>query len=138
MNKTILMMSCVAILTLGMNNVNAMEIPNMSKHEAGMEEKGKRLAEKLNLSEEQKTQAKAIREADHDKVKDIMQKMEENRKQLNEIRKDNMKKFEELLTPEQKAEFEKIKAEKKEKWKNIKDHKKGGKKFGKKMRGNQD
>lgn len=60
------------------------------------------LEERLNLTDEQKEKAKAIREEGREKLKPIMKEMKELREKADKIRKENMKEFEDILTPEQK------------------------------------
>ena len=84
-----------------------------------------RMAEKLNLTEEQKAQAEKINDEGREKMKPLMDQMKEIRKQMDEIRQDNMEQFEAILTPEQKTAFDNMKKPHHDKdWKDRKDKKK--------------
>lgn len=63
----------------------------------------------LNLTDEQKTKAKEIREQSRKDIEPLMKEMEALREKMDKIREADMKKFESILTPEQKAKLEKIK-----------------------------
>ena len=80
----------------------------MQKHENEMNNK-------LNLSKEQKEQAKKIREEGRTKLAPIMQQMHTLRQQADTVRNENMAKFEAILTPQQKIQFQQIKKEMQEK-----------------------
>jgi len=77
---------------------------NMQKHDNDM-------SNKLNLSKEQKEQAKKIREEGRAKIAPIMQQMHALRQQADKAREENMAKFEAILTPQQKIQFQQIKKE---------------------------
>ena len=79
----------------------------------------KKLAEDLGLTAEQQEKAEAIRKADFEKMKPLMEEMKALREKMDNMRKENLKSFEEILTPEQKEKFEKIIAERKEKMKDM-------------------
>ena len=64
------------------------------------------LAIRLELTDEQREQARKIHEEGREQMKEMHEKMQE-------LRKSNMEDFEKILTPEQKAEFDKIKADRK-------------------------
>ena len=64
------------------------------------------LAEKLNLTEEQKKQADEIRSKGRTEIRELHKKMQE-------LRQQNLEEFEKILTKDQKAKFEVIKEEQK-------------------------
>ena len=112
MNKLVLSLFCGTMLLSGVSFAQAKDIdmrPEPPKIEKMHKMERPALAKKLNLSDEQKEQAKKIREDGREKMK----KMHE---QMQELRKENMAEFEKILTPEQKAEFDKIKSEHKKKF----------------------
>lgn len=83
---------------------------DMEKHHEKMENK---LADDLKLTDEQRAQAKEMRQEARKKIKPLMKEMKGIRQKMDKIRKENMEAFEKILTPEQKAQFDKIKAERK-------------------------
>ena len=74
-----------------------------------------KIADRLNLTPEQRKAVEEQRKADREKLKPLFEQMKEIRKQMGEIRKANMEAFQNILTPEQKAEFDKMMAERKAK-----------------------
>lgn len=106
MNKFIIPVLCCSAIFFSTSNLNAKELskPIVPHNIEQIHHYKPDLAKKLNLSEEQKEQADAIRAQGREEIKKLHQKMQE-------IRKNNMKEFENILTPEQKEEFEKIKSE---------------------------
>ena len=74
-----------------------------------------KIADRLNLTPEQRKAVEKQRKADREKLKPLFEQMKEIRKQMGEIRKANMEAFQNILTPEQKAEFDKMMAERKAK-----------------------
>ena len=74
-----------------------------------------KIADRLNLTPEQRKAVEEQRKADREKLKPLFEQMKEIRKQMGEIRKANMEAFQNILTPEQKAEFYKMMAERKAK-----------------------
>ena len=92
------------------------DFQKMEKHHEKMATK---LAEKLNLNEEQKEKAQEMRKAARQKMKPLLEQMKELRKKMDTLRQDNMKEFENILTPEQKEIFAKIKEERKAKFEKM-------------------
>ena len=90
---------------------------NMEKHHEKM---AKKLAEELNLTEEQQAKAQHMRKNAREKIKPLIDEMKALRKKMDTIREANMKDFEAILTPEQKEIFDKIKAKRKAKFENMK------------------
>ncbi len=135
MKKFLLSAVCASVLTLSSFSVNAQEtddmpLPPPPHHEEMLPHGGKpaprphmirekamrhhdRFAQELGLSEEQKAEAKKIREEGREKVGPLMEEMKQLRQKMDELRKQNMEEFEKILTPEQKSKLEQIKAEKK-------------------------
>ena len=60
------------------------------------------LRTRLNLTKEQRKQARDIRRAGEAKIRPLMDKMEDLRDEMDEVRAQNMEEFEKILTPEQK------------------------------------
>ena len=89
MNTKMLMLTCASILMFGMGNSFANDLSDSDaqtppRHEMQMHHKGgerhtmhgmrgKKLADKLGLSEEQRQKAEAIRKADFEKMKPLME-----------------------------------------------------------------
>ena len=134
MKNILLSAVCASVLTLSSFSVNAQEpkdIPLPPQHHEEMplphgkfaprphmiREKAmrhhERFAQELGLSEEQKAEAKKIREAGREKVGPLMEEMKQLRQKMDELRKQNMEEFEKILTPEQKTKLEQIKTDKK-------------------------
>lgn len=120
MNKLSLSVLCAAMLTCGSalaQTHDDMPPPppehNEKQMEAHHEKMENKLADKLNLSQEQRSQAKEMRQTARKKIKPLMEDMKKIREQIDAIRKENMQAFEKLLTPEQKKQFDEIKAERK-------------------------
>lgn len=126
MNKKYLMMfTAAAILMAGVTSVSAQPLPPIDGAPAPHHEKmemrkakkmppnpekmAEKLAEQLDLSDEQKQKAEEINKQGKEKIKPLMEKMREIRKQMDELRKENMKEFESILTPEQKTKFDALK-----------------------------
>ena len=80
------------------------------------EKMAKRLADKLNLTNEQQQKAEQIRKSGQAKIKPLLDEMMELRQKIDKERRANMEEFENILTPEQKTAFEKLKAEDKAKF----------------------
>ncbi len=91
----------------------------------------KKLAEDLDLSAEQQAKAEAIRKADFERMKPLIEEMKALREKMDNMRKENLEAFKEILTPEQKVKFEKIIAEHEAK---MKDMPKGRHHFGRHMK----
>jgi Spy/CpxP family protein refolding chaperone len=112
MKKNLLMILCAGIISVTMiGDVNAKGHKN--DHRPKIERMHDDLAKKLNLTDEQKEQAKLLRKKDHVEAKELFEEMDKIREKLDNLRKKNMEEFEQILTPEQKSEFEKIKEERK-------------------------
>lgn len=127
MSKKLLLTSVAVIFAMSQFNAMANDnkpIHNQTKpaqieqkmehgknHLPNFEKREQKLAEELNLSDEQKEMAKKIREDGHKKAEPLMKQMKEIRTQLDNLRKENMKEFEKILTKEQLDKFEKIKEE---------------------------
>ena len=149
MKKILLSAVCASVLTLSSFGVNAQEPkdmplppphhdempmprgehgprPHMDKEK--MMQHHEKFAKELGLTEEQKAQAKKIREEGREKVKPLMDEMKQLRQKMDELRKQNMEEFAKILTPEQKTKLEKIKAEKKAMFEKRMAEKKGAKK----------
>ena len=130
MKKLCLTLLCAGMLT-GISNIvlasddETMPPPlpqheqNFEKHHEKMQNK---LADDLQLSEQQRAKAKEMRTAAREKIKPLLDEMKALRQKMDTIRDENMKAFEEILTPEQKETFEKIKAERKAKHEKMKRH----------------
>ena len=133
MKNKFLLSSCLsALLVFGANafateDVAPVDMPPTPHHQQFDGKKmhemhQKKLAEDLGLTAEQQAKAEAIRKADFEKMKPLMEEMKALREKMDNMRKENLKSFEEILTPEQKAKFEKIIAERKEKMKDAPKH----------------
>ena len=86
-------------------------------------EMAKKMADDLNLTEEQQEKAKAIHEKGKKDIEPLMDEMKDLRQKMDEKRRANMEEFEQILTPEQKAKFDEMK-------KNAPEHHKKGEHFG--------
>ena len=128
MNKKFLLMFTATALTLSSFTASANDhkplppmedMPKMEHMEKHMpfnpEVMEAKLADKLGLSEEQRTKAQTIREAGHKKVKPLIKEMKKIRKEMDKLRHENMEEFEKILTPEQKKKFNELKKEMKNK-----------------------
>ena len=128
MNKKFLLMFTATALTLSAFSASAADekklppmehlpkIEHMDKHKFPKPEfMETKLADKLELSEEQRVKAKDIREAGHKKVKPLIEEMKKIREEMDKLRQENMAEFEKILTPEQKKKFEELKKEMKNK-----------------------
>lgn len=121
MKKILLTAVCIAVLSGGLASVKAEEIKNvrnetpkveMTEPKKGMVKRHEKLAERLKLTDEQKTKADEIRKAGREKMNPLIRQEMELRKEMDIIRSQNMEEFESILTDEQKTEFQKIKNEK--------------------------
>ncbi len=85
-----------------------------------MEERHQKMAEKLaddlNLTDEQRQKAKEINENGRKEMEPMMEEMKNIREKMDTKRQENMQEFEKILTPEQKAKFDNMKKEHQEKW----------------------
>ena len=90
------------------------------KHHRG--DMQKELADKLNLTAEQREQAKKIHEEGRAKMKPLMEEAKELHKKMDNLRQENMAEFDKILTNEQKTEMEKIKADFRKKFHHKKPH----------------
>ena len=73
------------------------------------EKMAKRMAKKLNLTEEQQEKASKIRQEGQKKIEPLMDEMKTLREKIDIERKANMEEFEKILTPEQKKIFNEMK-----------------------------
>lgn len=83
------------------------------------------LEDKLNLTDEQKEQAKKIHEEGRKEIEPLMKEMKELREKMDVVRKKNMEEFEKILTPEQKEELDSMKKSFEEKMKKGPRHMRG-------------
>lgn len=129
MNKLMLNLCCAAVLSLSAANVSAaphdemlpppppyeegMKAPQRGDREKFEQKMADKLADKLNLTEEQRAQAEKIRKDGREKVKPLFEEMKQIREKMDKLREDNMLEFEKILTPEQKSKLDEIKAERK-------------------------
>lgn len=140
MNKKLLMMTCASMLLFGAGNAAAqadtpemtpppphhdMPLPPKSHHKMKPGMHTDRLAEELNLTKEQRDKAEALRKADFEKMKPLVEEMKTLREKMDNLRKENMKHFEEILTPEQKTKLDQIMQEHKNKTENFRKGHKG-------------
>lgn len=125
MNKIYLSLLCAGAVLAGAGYVSAdddmmpppppheeMDHPDLhNRLERGPKMRGpERLDEELKLTDEQKAQAKKIREEGREKVKPLFEEMKQIREKMDKLREENMKEFEKILTPEQMAQLETIKS----------------------------
>lgn len=126
MNKKILMLTCASVLMLGANGawaqdtitepMNPPPAPEMQAPKGDMHKmRAEKLANDLNLTEEQRKKAEEIRKADFEKMKPLMEEMKALHEKMDTMRQENMKAFEAILTPEQQEKFAQIKEEHKRK-----------------------
>lgn len=105
MNKFMMSLLCGCAIICAAQTVRAKEdMPPPPPQMELMHKNKPDLAKRLNLSEEQKEKAEAVRLKGREQMKEMHKKMQE-------LRKNNMAEFEKILTPEQKTEFDKIKKE---------------------------
>lgn len=128
MKKSYLTLLCATALLCGTSFAYAaddatMPPPPQTEHHQRMERHHEKMAQKLaddlNLTDEQRAKAKEMRQQAREKIKPLIDEMKEIRKKMDTIRQENMKAFEEILTPEQKETFAKIKTERKAKFKKM-------------------
>lgn len=111
MKKILLTLMCATALVMSAN-ANAKEKRDFPNGEPPRHERmADKLAQDLNLTAEQKTQADKIRKDGREKVKPLMEKVKKIHEEMDKLREDNMKEFEKILTPEQQEKFAQIKAE---------------------------
>ncbi|HSA06727.1 MAG TPA: Spy/CpxP family protein refolding chaperone [Candidatus Gastranaerophilales bacterium] len=149
----------VLVLLLVGNFASAQKNPDMERygkmkqeHKEKFKEKKDEIQNRLNLTEEQKAQAKKFHEEARPEIKPVVEKIKAKRQEIiemkksgasqeqlkakmeemkplideaNRIREKNAQKFESILTPEQKVEFQKIKEEVKQKREQMKEKMKG-------------
>lgn len=128
MNKLMLSLCCAAVLSVSATNASAVPHEEMlppPPHEEGMkglhrgdwkkfeQKMADKLADRLNLTQEQRAQAEKIRKEGREKVKPLFEEMKQIREKMDKLREDNMLEFEKILTPEQKSKLDEIKAERK-------------------------
>ena len=92
----------------------------MVKHHRG--DMQKKLAEKLQLTDEQKAKAEKIHEEGRAKMKPLMKEAKALHEKMDKVRQENMAEFESILTDEQKAEMEKMKQDWRKKFHHKKPH----------------
>ena len=92
----------------------------IAKHHKG--DMQKELADKLNLTVEQREQAKKIHEEGRKKMKPLMEEAKKLHKKMDNLRQENMAEFEKILTDDQKKEMEKIKEDFRKKFHHKKPH----------------
>ncbi|MBR4106043.1 MAG: hypothetical protein IKK52_01940 [Alphaproteobacteria bacterium] len=80
----------------------------MKGHRGDMQ---KELADKLQLTQEQRDMAKKIHEEGREKMKPLMEESKALHKKMDKLRQENMGEFEKILTDEQKQKFEEMKKE---------------------------
>ncbi|MBE6451158.1 MAG: hypothetical protein E7016_04255 [Alphaproteobacteria bacterium] len=112
MNK-ILLSTLLATTVMFSTVVNAAE-PEMAPERAKIEQRAhenraKKMAEELGLTQEQQEQATAIRKQGQEDIKPLMEEMKALRQKIDEKRKANMEEFEKILTDEQKNKFQEMK-----------------------------
>ena len=127
MNKKFLLMFMATSLTLSAFSASASEdkflppMDNLAHVDMDKtmppkpEQMADKLADKLQLSKEQREQAKQLQKDGHKKVEPLMKEMKELREKMDKLRKENMAEFEKILTPEQKEKFSTLKEEMKKK-----------------------
>ena len=122
MKKSYLTLLCATALLCGTSFAYAsdditMPPPPQTEHHQRMERHHEKMAQKLaddlNLTDEQKTKAQQMRKSARAQMKPLLDQMKDLRKKMDLLRQENMKDFENILTPEQKETFAKIKAERK-------------------------
>ncbi|MBP5399496.1 MAG: hypothetical protein J6Y53_03670 [Alphaproteobacteria bacterium] len=130
MRNKFLLSSCLsAMLVFGANafaveDVVPADVPPAPQHQQFEGKKmhemhQKKLAEDLGLTAEQQAKAEAIRKADFEKMKPLIEEMKALHEKMDNMRKENLEAFKEILTPEQKVKFENIIAQHKEKMGNA-------------------
>ena len=130
MKKYLLATICAMTLAMSSNIYAADEHDNtmppppsaeqMMKHRRG--DLQKELADKLNLSEEQRAAAKKIHEDGRTKMKPLMEEARALHEKMDKLRKENMAEFENILTSEQKDKMEQLKQEFRKKMQSRKPH----------------
>lgn len=80
----------------------------MKGHRGDMQ---KELADKLQLTQEQRDMAKKIHEEGREKMKPLMEESKALHEKMDKLRQENMGEFEKILTDEQKQKFEEMKKE---------------------------
>lgn len=111
MKRLILASVCVSLLTLSGAALAGEHQPRADmrpRHEMKIHEE---LAQKLNLTDEQKSKADKIREDGRKQMEPLMQERKALHEKMEKLRKENMEEFEKILTPEQKEAFAKFKEE---------------------------
>ena len=112
--KKYLLTTVCALTVMMSSNVWAQEKTDETMPPPPMEQQAKvnradELADKLQLSTEQREQAKKIREAGRAKIKPLIEESRALHEKMEKLRQDNMNEFEKILTDEQKTQFEKMK-----------------------------
>lgn len=125
MKRLILASVCVSLLTMSGVAMAKRELPAEDmrpRHEMKMHED---LAQKLNLTAEQRTLADKIREDGRRQMEPLMQERKALHEKMEKLRKENMEEFEKILTPEQKEAFAKFKEEHRPPHERMKKHRFG-------------
>ncbi len=106
MKKSLLAAVCVGVLMVSAPVVWAQPLSEKpAHHEMKPHDK---LAEKLKLTQEQKTKAEEIRRKGRAQMEPLIQERKILREKMDAVRKANMEEFEQILTPEQRKEFAEI------------------------------
>lgn len=111
MKRLILASVCVSLLTFSNAALADGQRPfddMRPRHEMKIHED---LAQRLNLTDEQKAKADKIREDGRKQMEPLMQERKALHQKMEKLRKENMEEFEKILTPEQKEAFAKFKEE---------------------------
>lgn len=82
----------------------------------------KELADKLNLTDEQRERAKKIYDEGREQMRPLMEEGRVLHEKMEKVRKENLAEFEKILTDEQKKEFEDMKHGFRKKFHHIKPH----------------
>ncbi len=93
----------------------------------------KELADKLQLTQEQRDLAKKIHEEGREKMKPLMEESKALHEKMDKLRQENMGEFEKILTAEQKEKFEEMKKEFRKEFHHKKPHHRHN--FDKKVKG---
>jgi len=101
--------------------------PGGHRHMPSVDEQTNQLARDLSLTDDQKTQVKAILQDQRDQMKKLMEdssgSREGNWSKMREIREKSSAKIRDLLTDEQKTKYDKLEAERQQ---HMQDRRRGG------------
>lgn len=130
MKKTLLTLT-IASLLLSTSQANAEyhdgehhgrgQMHNKKDFKERMKKHHAKMAKQLNLTDEQKEKAKALREEARKEMEPLMEQKKNLREKTKAIREKHMAKFEAILTPEQKEKLEEIKSKHKQKFQKDRD-----------------